>query len=78
MQWSRFQEVARRFPNVPWPSTTAAALSFARHFDLVRAGIALYGGAPHDGANPMCPVIALEAPLRNCAAFRQARGWAMA
>jgi alanine racemase len=28
-------------------------------FDLVRAGIALYGGAPHDGPNPMKPVVSL-------------------
>ena len=36
------------------------------HFDLVRPGISLYGGSPHPGsgkANPMQPVLTLEAPM---------------
>lgn len=64
MQWSRFQKVARRFPDVPLALDNSGGAFLRRaHFDLVRAGIALYGGAPHDGANPMRPVIALEAAI---------------
>jgi alanine racemase len=33
------------------------------HFDLVRGGIALYGGTPSAGANPMRPVVALETAI---------------
>jgi alanine racemase len=34
------------------------------HFDLVRPGIALYGGTPlSDGTNPMQSVVTLEAPI---------------
>ena len=34
------------------------------HFDLVRPGIGLYGGAPHTGqANPMQQVVSLTAPI---------------
>jgi len=64
MQWSRFQEVARRFPDLPLALDNSGGAFLRRsHGDLVRAGIALYGGAPQAGANPMRPVIALEAAI---------------
>lgn len=63
-QAARFHEIAARFPGLPLALDNSGGAFHARgHFDLVRAGIALYGGAPHDGANPMRPVIALEAAI---------------
>lgn len=64
MQWSRFQGIARRFPDLPLALDNSGGAFLRRsHGDLVRAGIALYGGAPQAGANPMRPVIALEAAI---------------
>ena len=64
MQWTRFREIARNFPGVPLALDNSGGAFHAReHFDLVRTGIALYGGAPHDGPNPMRPVITLEAGI---------------
>jgi alanine racemase len=77
-QWARFQEIAARFPHSARARQQRGAFHARSHGDLVRAGIALYGGAPHDGANPMRPVIALEAPLRKCARSRRALASAMA
>lgn len=60
----RFQAMAARFPGLPLALDNSGGAFHARqHFDLVRAGIALYGAAPHEGANPMRPVIALEAAI---------------
>lgn len=60
-QAGRFQWLTARFPGVPCSFDNSGGAFHARgHFDLVRAGIALYGGAPHRGANPMRPVIALD------------------
>jgi alanine racemase len=52
------------FPGVPRALDNSGGSFLDRgHFDLVRAGIALYGGAPRAGANPMHAVIALEARI---------------
>jgi alanine racemase len=64
-QRALFDIIASQFPGVP-RSIDNSGGAFAPgigHGDLVRAGIALYGGAPHGDAslNPMCAVITLDA-----------------
>ncbi|WP_420145644.1 alanine racemase [Sphingobium sp.] len=62
-QRALFARLADQFPGVPRSidnSGGAMALDVA-HGDIVRAGIALYGGAPHGDPNPMDGVIALDA-----------------
>lgn len=87
-QLSRFRAALASLP--PAPASLAASggilLGKDYHFDLVRPGIGLYGGAPHTGhANPMQPVVSLTAPVLQlrrvapgdsvgyCATFRAAR-----
>lgn len=62
-QHARFSEIAAVFPGVPRSLANSGGtfLGPAFHGDLVRPGIALYGGAPFDGENPMRAVIALDA-----------------
>ena len=87
-QLSRFRAALAVLP--PAPASLAASggilLGKDYHFDLVRPGIGLYGGAPHTGhANPMQPVVTLAAPILQlrrieagesvgyCATFRATR-----
>lgn len=63
-QMRRFEAISAQFPGVPRAFDNSGGAFLQRgHFDVVRAGIALYGGAPNDGPNPMRPVIALEAGI---------------
>lgn len=67
-QLERFQVVRRRFPDVPASFANSAGVFLGPdyHFDLTRAGFALYGGHPQPErmeANPMQPVVTLEAPI---------------
>jgi alanine racemase len=63
-QEALFNTIAARFPQVPRALDNSGGTFHRRgHFDLVRAGIALYGGNPGAGPNPMQPVAALEAPI---------------
>ena len=64
-QEARFREIAAHFPGVPLALDNSSGTFHTRgHFDLVRAGIALYGGTPHGGApNPMRATVALEARI---------------
>lgn len=63
-QVRRFESICARFPDVPRGLDNSGGAFLPRsHLDLVRAGIAVYGGAPNDGPNPMRPVIALEAGI---------------
>jgi alanine racemase len=63
-QLTRFRDIARDFPGVALALDNSGGIFLRRgHFDLVRAGIAMYGGAPHGGDNPMTPVISLEARI---------------
>jgi alanine racemase len=63
-QFQRFEAICAHFPDVPRALDNSGGAFLARgHFDLVRVGIAMYGGAPNDGANPMRPVVALEARI---------------
>ena len=64
-QAERFVALARHFPGVPRSLDNSGGAFHPRdHFDIVRAGIALYGGAPHEGRpNPMRRVVALDARI---------------
>lgn len=64
MQLARFTKIADHFPGVPraLANSGGAFLPPAFRCDIVRAGIALYGGAPNESAwNPMRPVVHLDA-----------------
>ena len=66
IQLARFERVRARLPGVPasLANSAGALLGSAYHFDLVRPGVALYGGNPMaEGANLFCPTVTLEAPL---------------
>lgn len=62
-QRSLFDSIAAQFPGVPRSidNSGGAMAPGVRHGDIVRAGIALYGGAPHGDPNPMAAVVALDA-----------------
>lgn len=65
-QLALFASVLAQFPNVPASLANSAALMSGReyHFQMVRPGIALYGGRAVQGRrNPMSPVVRLEAPI---------------
>ena len=65
-QMEAFKAIARRFPNA-WTSLAASGGCFLGTdytCDLVRPGIALYGGNPRkSGENPMRGVVTLTAPI---------------
>ena len=63
-QVAAFNDFTRHFPGVS-RSLDNSGGSFLNHphYEVVRAGIALYGGAPQDSANPMHPVVSLEARI---------------
>lgn len=60
-----FDAFCAQFPNIPrsLDNSGGALLPRAHHYDVVRAGIALYGGAPQAGPNPMRAVVTLEARI---------------
>jgi alanine racemase len=65
-QLALFSAVMAQFPGVPASLANSAGLMTARenHFQMVRPGIALYGGRAVAGRrNPMSPVVTLEAPV---------------
>jgi len=63
-QAARFGAIAACFPNLPRALDNSGGAFLERgHFDLVRAGIALYGGAPKAGVNPMHAVVSLESAI---------------
>lgn len=68
-QRANFETLARHFPDAPRALDNSGGAFLKRgHFDLVRAGIALYGGAAQAAPNPMQAVVVLEAritQLRN-------------
>ncbi|MGE0603582.1 MAG: alanine racemase [Xanthobacteraceae bacterium] len=66
VQIDAFSSIIKKFPGVPASlCNSAGLLAFPEaHFDLVRPGIALYGGrALNAGENPMQPVVKLEARI---------------
>jgi alanine racemase len=73
-QNARFAVVAARFPGVPRSLANSAGVfsGASYHYDMVRPGIALYGGAPLEGReNPMRPVVALEARVLQVRTVRK-------
>jgi alanine racemase len=63
MQRCDFAEVVSWMPHEKASLAASAGIFLGRgwHFDMVRAGMALYGGAPVEGQpNPMIPVVRLE------------------
>ncbi len=65
-QREAFFAAARRLPQAPTSLANSAGIFLGAgcHGDLVRPGIALYGGAPVAGAaNPMRPVVRLDATI---------------
>ncbi|HVW92136.1 MAG TPA: alanine racemase [Devosia sp.] len=66
VQLALFQSLLGHFPNIPASLANSAALMSSRdyHFQMVRPGIALYGGRAVNGRrNPMARVVTLEAPV---------------
>jgi alanine racemase len=65
-QLALFQSILTQFPNIPASMSNSAGLMTGRenHFQMVRPGIALYGGRAVAGRrNPMSRVVTLEAPI---------------
>ena len=63
-QLESFTALAGHFPGLPRALDNSGGVFLDRgHLDLVRTGIALYGGAPQGKPNPMRPVVTLEARI---------------
>lgn len=65
-QLALFTSVIAQFPGIPASLANSAATMTSRdmHFQMVRPGIALYGGRAVAGRrNPMVPAVTLEAPI---------------
>jgi alanine racemase len=65
-QLALFTSVIAQFPGIPASLANSAATMTSRdtHFQMVRPGIALYGGRAVNGRrNPMLPSVLLEAPI---------------
>ena len=63
-QRQSFETFSKDFPDVPRSlDNSGGSFLHARHFDMVRAGIALYGGAPQGDAPIMRPVVSLNAGI---------------
>jgi alanine racemase len=65
-QLALFTSVVAQFPGIPASLANSAGTMTSRemHFQMVRPGIALYGGRAVAGRrNPMMPAVTLEAPI---------------
>jgi alanine racemase len=65
-QLALFSAALAQFPGIPASLANSAGTMTSRemHFQMVRPGIALYGGRAVQGRkNPMLPVVRLEAPI---------------
>lgn len=65
-QMDRFAEIQALFPDVPCSLANSSGIFLSRdaHRDMVRPGIALYGGNPTPGQkNPMHPVVQVRARI---------------
>jgi alanine racemase len=61
-----FKTITKKFPNIPASLANSAGImnGVENHFQMVRPGIALYGGRAVNGRkNPMSNTVKLEAPL---------------
>lgn len=66
LQLARFREARAHFPKAVASLANSSGIFLGPdyHFDLLRPGVALYGGNPHErGANPMKPVVGLQLPV---------------
>ncbi len=74
-QRQRFETLRAYLPRAPasLANSSGIFLGPAFHYDLCRPGVALYGVNPTPGrANPMAPVVTLEAPVLQVHAVRAA------
>ena len=64
-QQAKFENLTAGFPEIPraLDNSGGAFLKGLSHFDIVRPGIALYGGAPNNGPNPMRAVATLTTQI---------------
>lgn len=70
-----FERVRARWPGVPWSLANSAGIFLGARFhgDLVRPGIALYGGRPFEsGPNPMSEVVRVQGRVRQIRALATA------
>jgi len=66
MQVAFFQQIMRSFPDIPASIANSAGLMTSRelHLQMVRPGIALYGGRAVSGRpNPMAQVVSMQVPI---------------
>lgn len=66
IQLDRFGTVRSAFPEIPASLANSAGvlLGNAYHFDMLRPGLALYGGTPAPGqASPFEPAVRIDAPI---------------
>ena len=74
-QLERFERLRRHWPGIPWSLANSAGtfLGPRYHGDLVRPGIALFGGRPQaSGVNPMSEVVRLQGRVLQVRAVREA------
>lgn len=73
-QLERFERVRQHWPGLAWSLANSAGIFLGAryHGDLVRPGIALYGGRPlASGANPMSEVVRVEGQVLQIRAIRE-------
>ncbi len=65
IQLNRFGKIAGNFPQAEKSLVNSSGIFLGNeyHFDLARPGIALYGGNPVEGENPVRNVATLHAPI---------------
>lgn len=76
-QRRKFEQIASAFPSIPrgLDNSAGALIEGAPHYDLVRPGIALYGGAAHANvANRVRPVVRLEAAITQLRTISRGAG----
>ncbi len=73
-QLERFERLRRGWPGTPWTMANSAGIFLGTRFhgDLVRPGIALYGGRPFaSGTNPMTEVVRMEGRVLQIRELRE-------
>jgi alanine racemase len=73
-QLERFERLRRQWPGIPWSLANSAGIFLGTRFhgDVVRPGIALYGGRPFaTGQNPMAEVVRVEGQVLQLREVRE-------
>ena len=73
-QLERCERLRQLWPGIPWSLANSAGIFLGTHFhgDLVRPGIALYGGRPFaTGTNPMTEVVRVEGQVLQIREVRE-------